>query len=136
MKYIIDTNVISELKKKQPNEKVSYWFDQLDTKSMYLSSLTIGELRSGAIKKAKKDKKAGEVLLKWVDSLIIDYEEQIIGVDLATCEEWAQLLSIDGTNVIDSLLAAQAINANLILVTRNIKHFTKFGVKLLNPFDE
>jgi predicted nucleic acid-binding protein len=135
MRYLLDTNIISELRRKQPNENVVEWFSQIHPSQLYLSGLTIGEVRAGALKKAKTDKQSGDLLLKWVDNLIIEYQDQILDIDLDVSEEWARLLNIDSTNAIDSLLAAQAISMNLILVTRNIKHFKMFDIKLLNPFD-
>ncbi len=134
MRYLLDTNIVSELRKKLPDENVIAWLNQIHPSQLYLSSLTIGELRAGALKKAKIDKKHGDTLLKWIDDLIIDYQAQIIGIDLAISEEWAQLLNIDSTNAIDSLLAAQAISMNFTLVTRNIRHFKMFNIKLLDPF--
>jgi predicted nucleic acid-binding protein len=136
MRYLLDTNIISELRKKQPNENVVSWFNQIHPSQLYLSSLTIGEVRAGALKKAKTDKRSGDLLLKWVNNLVRDYQEQILGIDLEVSEEWANLLAIDSTNAIDSLLAAQAISMNLVLVTRNIKHFKMFDIKLLNPFED
>lgn len=134
MRYLLDTNIVSELRKKLPDENVIAWLNQIHPSQLYLSNLTIGELRAGALKKAKTDKKLGDILLKWIDDLIMDYQEQIIGIDLAASEEWARLLNIDSTNAIDSLLAAQAISMNFTLVTRNIRHFKMFNIKLLNPF--
>lgn len=135
MKYLLDTNVISELRRKSPNKNVVNWFESLDSNDLYISCITMGELRTGALKKAKTDKNGGQLLLKWVDKLISDYEEQIIDIDLDVCEEWAKCLTIDATNAVDGLVAAQAISMNLTLVTRNTKHFKMFDIKLLNPFE-
>ena len=135
MRYLLDTNIISELRKKSPDNAVVEWFEKTDPDNLYLSCITIGEVRHGALKKAKTDKQGGQALLKWVDDLINDYEEQIIDIDLDICEEWGNLLTIDNSNAIDSLLAAQALSMNLTLVTRNTKHFKMFKIKLLNPFE-
>lgn len=135
MRYLLDTNIVSELRRKTPNENVVSWFKELHPNTVYLSCITIGEVRAGALKKRKTDKQSGGLLLKWVDSLIRDYDEQIINIDLETSEVWAELLSIDNTNAIDSLVAAQAIQANMTLVTRNVKHFKMFDIKIINPFD-
>lgn len=136
MKYLLDTNIISELKKKTPDQNVVNWFKGVKTTSLYLSCITIGELKSGALKKAKTDEKTGKLLIKWVDGLRTDYEEQILNIDLETCEIWAQLLNIDSTNAIDGLIAAQSLQSNMVLVTRNVKHFKMFNIKLFNPFEE
>ena len=135
MKYLLDTNIISELKKKTPDQNVVNWFEGIDTDELYLSCITIGELKSGALKKAKTDVKTGKLLIKWIDGLMADYEEQILNIDLETCEIWAELLNIDSTNAIDGLIAAQCFQSNMVLVTRNIKHFNMFDIKLFNPFE-
>ena len=135
MKYLLDTNIISEFRKRTPDQNVVKWFKEASTNSLYLSCITIGELRSGALKKCKTDKNTGEALIRWVNDLTADYEEQILNIDLETCFIWAQMLNIDATNGIDSLIAAQAFQSNMTLVTRNIKHFKMFDIKLFNPFE-
>lgn len=136
MKYLIDTNVISELYKKKPDIRVIDWFKNAPSEDLYISCITVGELKSGALKKSKKDQVAGESLFTWIDDLVNNYSEQIIEIDLKTCDKWAELLNIDSTNAIDSLIAAQAMQENMTLVTRNIKHFKMFDIELCNPFDE
>ena len=76
------------------------------------------------------------MLTKLIDKLISSYEEQIILIDLEICQKWAELLTVDSTNAIDSFLLAQALTSNMVLVTNNIKHFKMFGTKCLNPFGE
>ena len=134
MKYLLDTNIILELKKKTPDQNVVNWFEGIDTDELYLSCITIGELKSGALKKSKTDVKTGKLLIKWIDGLMADYKEQILNIDLETCEILAQILNIDSTNAIDGLIAAQCFQSNMVLVTRNIKHFNMFDIKLFNPF--
>jgi toxin FitB len=136
VKYLLDTNVISELFKKKPNKMVIDWFEEVPSDSLYISCITVGELKAGAIKKLSRDKVAGEVLFKWIYQLVSEYDDQIIDIDLKVCESWAELLSVDSTNAIDSLIASQAICENAILVTRNIKHFKMFNLKMINPFDD
>lgn len=136
MKYLLDTNVISELRRKVPNIQVIEWLEKIDPNQLYLSCITIGEIKMGALKKAKKDQATGKLLLKWLEDLIKEYQEQIVEVDLATCEQWAEFLVIDATNAIDSLIAAQCTQMNMILVTRNIKHFKMFDIKYFNPFGD
>jgi toxin FitB len=101
---------------------------------MYLSCITIGELRRGALKKLKTDKAYGDLLIKWVEKLTTDYHEHILGIDLKTCDIWAQLLNFDSTNAIDGLIAAQSIQFDMVLVTRNTRHFRPFGNEIFNPF--
>lgn len=136
MKYLLDTNIVSELRRKKPNDNLVQWFEEIDTDNLYLSCITIGELKSGALKKAKTDQATGKLLFQWINSLVTDYEDQILNIDLETCEIWAHMLNIDSTNAIDSLLAAQSSQSNMTLVTRNVRHFHMFEIKLYNPFNE
>lgn len=118
MQYLLDTNVISEIRKKQPNFAVIKWFSSIDSMQLYLSCITIGEIKKGIIKLSKTDKETSLGIEKWLNKLVTDYAEQIININLDICEEWAVLMNIDSTNAIDSLLAAQAKQLNMVLVTR------------------
>lgn len=130
MKYVLDTNIVSELRKTLPTPNVVKWMEGVPSNQIYLSCMAISDLRSGALKKAKQDKRAGPVLTKLIDELISSYEELIVLIDLEICKKWAELLTID------SLLLAQAFTNNMVLVTNNIKHFKMFGAKYLNPLGE
>ncbi|ABV76885.1 plasmid stability protein [Rickettsia rickettsii str. Arizona] len=127
MKYLLDTNVVSEIQKKKSNSQVAALFSIIHSSQLYLSCITIGEIRKGISKLAKKDKIASLKLEKWLERIIIDYNEKILNMDKKICEEWGELMSIDSTNVIDALIAAQAKQSNMILVTRNIKHYNMFN---------
>ena len=74
-------------------------------------------------------------LEKWLERIIIDYNERILNIDKEICEEWGELMSIDSTNAIDAVIAAQAKQSNMILVTRNIKHYNMFNIKIFDPFN-
>jgi len=130
MKYVLDTNIVSELRKTLPTPNVVKWMEDVPSDQVYLSCIAIGDLRSEALKKAKQDKRAGPVLTKLIDELISSYKELIVLIDLEICKKWAELLTID------SLLLAQAFTNNMVLVTNNIKHFKMFGTKCPNPFGE
>ncbi|MFN9477435.1 MAG: PIN domain-containing protein [Rickettsiales bacterium] len=130
MKYLLDTNIVSKLRKTLLTPNVVKWMEGVPSNQIYLSCIAISDLRSGALKKAKQDKRAGPVLTKLIDELISSYEELIVLIDLEICKKWAELLTID------SLLLAQAFTNNMVLVTNNIKHFKMFGAKYLNPLGE
>ncbi len=130
MKYLLDTNIVSKLRKTLPTPNVVKWMEGVPSNQIYLSCMAISDLRSGALKKAKQDKRAGPVLTKLIDELISSYEELIVLIDLEICKKWAELLTID------SFLLAQAFTNNMVLVTNNIKHFKMFGAKYLNPLGE
>ena len=131
MKYLIDTNIISELYRKKPVIDVINWFNSVDAYYLYISCITIGELKAGALKKAKTDKIASHSLNKWINILCQNYKDQIVNINQETCEIWADLLSIDSTNAVDGLIAAQARQGNMSLVTRNTKHFNRFNIDII-----
>jgi predicted nucleic acid-binding protein len=136
MRYLLDTNVVSETKRKIPNQGVIDFITKVNIDDIYFSCLTIGELKAGALKKARTDPVAAKSIMKWIEDILFTSSDRIISVNLEACQKWAEFLAIDRTNAIDSLLAAQAATNDMILVTRNIKHVQIFGVNCLNPFVE
>ena len=90
MKYVLDTNIVSELSKTLPTPNVVKWMEGVPSNQIYLSCIAISDLRSGALKKAKQDKRAGPVLTKLIDELISSYEELIVLIDLEICKKWVE----------------------------------------------
>ena len=135
MKYLLDTNIISELRRKRPDSKVIEWFGGCNEEELYLSCLTIGELYKGGFKYSQAHPEKGASLMRWIEGIVTNYQGHILPIDETTCIIWAKLLLIDGTNAIDSLIAAQAKQHNMVLVTRNVKHFQMFDIVIQNPFE-
>jgi predicted nucleic acid-binding protein len=138
MKYLFDTCVISELVAKRPNQKVIDWIDQLDPDSVYLSVITIGEIRKGVEKLPDSPRKA--TLQAWLtDELLVRFNGRILTIDIAVILVWGQLigrLELKGKKMaaIDSLIAASALHNKCELVTRNEDDFKHAGVKIVNPW--
>lgn len=138
MSYLLDTCVISELKAKRPAPEVVSWIDSLDPESVYLSVVTIGEIRKGIEK--VRDPARKEVLDGWLrDELLIRFQDRLAPLDLETLLEWGALtgrLENQGTPMpaIDCLIAATALRHRFVLVTRNEDDFSRSGVKLFNPW--
>lgn len=139
MKYLLDTNVISELIKKDPNPGVLSWLDTCDEKALFLSVITFGELQKGIWKLS--DSNRAERLQKWVNQeLTKRFEGRIISIDLDVSFTWGKL---QGTSekegvklpVMDSLIAATAMAHNLIVVTRNVRDLERCQVTVYNPWD-
>ncbi|MFZ2727697.1 MAG: type II toxin-antitoxin system VapC family toxin [Methylococcaceae bacterium] len=133
MNYLIDTNVISELKRPQPNQKVLQWFASIDNKSLYLSVLTLGEIRKGVDKLDNGQKK--QALLQWLEidiPLWFDNRLLVIDTNVANCWGKLQASATRPLPAIDSLLAATALQHNLCLVTRNVKDFDYPQLIILN----
>lgn len=138
MSFLLDTNVISETMRRQPSDAVITWMIAQPNESLFLSAITVGELRRGALLLAHGKKR--KALLRWIETGIkADFGSRILPVDTAVMESWAQLqVSTERAGrrlpVIDSLIAATALTHKLTLVTRNTADFTAAGVALLDPW--
>jgi toxin FitB len=136
VKYLLDTNVIAELRKgTRANPKARAWFATLDADAIFLSVLTIGEIRRGIESLRRRDLAAARALDSWILRLVTEHDERILPVDLPIVEEWGRLGIPDPLPVIDGLLAATAKVHGLTLATRNIKDVSRTRIRLVNPFD-
>ena len=140
MKYLLDTNVISELVAKVPNPKVVDWVDALDPLDVYLSVVTIGEIRKGIEKMPDSDRKTK--LHAWLaDDLLFRFEDRILSLGIAEMLEWGIMVgraerSGRSLSAIDSLIAALSLYNDCALVTRNVDDFAGLGVRVVNPWNE
>ena len=135
MPYLIDTNVISELRKgRRANQSVITWFNELADEDVFLSVLTLGEIRKGIESIRRRDSVAAGALESWLNRIADAHRDRILGVDRATAEEWGRLNAPDPLPVIDGLLAAAAKVAGLTLATRNVADVRRTGVSYVNPF--
>ncbi len=137
MKYLLDTCLISELTKPAPNQGVSDWLRQTPAEHMCLSAITLGEIRKGLHKLAPSRRKND--LSTWFNTLLSDYQNQILPVDLAVAENWGVLQGLAeqaGTPMatLDGLIAATAYTHNLTVATRNERDFLPAQIPLLNPW--
>ena len=137
MKYLLDTCVISELVKPTPNRKVVGWLNELSSEALFLCAITIGEVRKGLTKLPDSGKK--ERLTLWLSTLLVEYKERILSIDLLVCENWGVLqgkAEKAGTRMstIDSLIATTAYTHNLTLSTRNENDFTPSNIPIINPW--
>jgi hypothetical protein len=135
LKYLLDTNVLSELFKKHPEPKVSSWLMDADQDSLYLSVLTVGEIRKG-IEKMEHGSRKTKLVQFLEKDIPIQFEERILPVDLKVAEAWG-LLEAQANRplpAVDAFLAATAITHNLTLVTRNTQDFSFSRLKILNPW--
>ncbi len=137
MSYLIDTNVLSELRRKLPDERVVHWFSQRPAGTLYLSVLTLGEIRKGI--EAMRDHPRRLLLLDWLDTeLPAFFSGRILPIDAAVADRWGRLVAQAGRPLpaIDSLLVATASQHGLILVTRNLRDVQGLGVQVLDPWSD
>lgn len=134
--WLVDTNVISELRRRDPDANVRAWFAQRPATQLYLSVLTLGEIRKGV--EALTDSGRRTVLNQWLErELPVFFADRLLPIDAGVAHQWGQLLARAGRSLpaIDSLLAATALHHNLVLVTRNLKVVAGLPVKVLNPWE-
>jgi predicted nucleic acid-binding protein len=134
MRYLLDTNVVSELRKRHPDAPVLGWYETVTSAGIFISALTIGEIRLGIERLRRNDSTQADLLEQWLRGLHATYRDHIISVDADVADEWGRLNVPDPLPVIDGLLAASAKIRGWTLVTRNTAELARSGVLLLNPF--
>ena len=140
MSYLLDTNVISELIAREPNQKVLDWLDSLDPGALYLSVVTLGEIRKG-IEKLPPSKRKG-ALQNWLETdLLLRFQGNILDISVDIMLGWGELtgrLENEGKPIaaLDALIAATALQGKFRLVTRNDSDFQHTGVTIDNPWKE
>lgn len=135
MSYLLDTNVLSELVRARPEPAVLSWFDSVPDDGLYISVLTIGEIRKGVELVADAGRK--EKLRVWLEHTLPDwFEDRVLPVDEAVAGQWGRMLAEVNRPVpaIDSLLAATALQHDLRMVTRNAQDFGFPGLEVINPW--
>jgi hypothetical protein len=134
--YLLDTNVVSETRKKKADTAVMVFLEAVDSSSLYLSVLTIGELRRGIAAKRHDDPAAAKSLAAWVQGLEVGFADRILGIDAATARQWGDWSAQRSRPVIDTLLAATAVVNGLTFVTRNTRDVQDLPLTVLNPWGE
>jgi predicted nucleic acid-binding protein len=133
--FLIDTKVVSELRKgDRADAGVREWFDEHKADQLWLSVLVVGELRRGVELLRRRDEKAGIRLSDWLDTVTHDFGDRIIPITIEVAERWATLNVPDPVPVVDGLLAATALERDLVLVTRNTADIERTGVAAVSPF--
>ena len=139
MSFLLDTCTISEPKQKLPNEKVLEWIDAQDESKLFLSVLTIGEIRKGIVRLDSGRKKAE--LENWLEKLRVRFSRRILPITEKTFLVWGKMYGeFERKGIVrpafDSLLEATALEHDLIFVTRNVKNFQDSQVTILNPWED
>jgi toxin FitB len=133
--YLLDTNTLSELRKRRPDPRVTNWFDTTPKAELYLSCLTVGEIRRGIERLRRKDEIQAKTIERWLAGLRRLYQDRIVPVDMEITERWGRISAAATLPTIDGLLAATALARDWTMVTRNTADFTSSGVRVLNPWE-
>jgi len=132
--YLLDTNVVSETRKSRADGGVMAFLSAADEAGLFLSVLTLGELRKGVEARRRADRVAADRLGAWVDGIETTFADHLLPVDAAIARRWGELSAGRSLPVIDTLIAATAIGHGLTLVTRDTRDVAATGVSLLDPW--
>ncbi len=136
MTFLIDTNVISEVRKgNRCDPSVSAWWSGVAEDDLWLSPLVLGEIRKGVELARRRDPQGAEALEAWLADVMSGFGDRVLPVDTAVAEQWGRMNAIRSVSVVDALLAATAKVYGLTLVTRNVADVAGLDVDVLNPFD-
>ena len=137
MSYLLDTNVLSETRKRNRNAGVTEWIATTDLERMHLSALTIGEISQGITQLHERgDRRQAAVIESWLDDVVQGFGARIAPITLEIAREWGAQRKAQPVPVVDALIAATARVHGWTLVTRNVKDFDTTGVRVLNPFTD
>jgi toxin FitB len=134
--YLIDTVVLSELRKRRRHAGIVRWLRNKAVEAMFLSAITIGEIERGVLRQQVGNPIFAEALRAWLDRTVEAYGDRILSVDTRVARRWGRLSARIGHGGADLLIAATALEHGLTVVTRNVRHFLPTGVAVENPFEE
>ena len=131
--YLLDTNVISELRRKRPHGAVVAWLKDVADEDLHLSAVTLGELQAGVEVTREQDPDKASEIEAWIDQVARTWN--VLPLDGRTFRAWAKLMHHRSHDLlVDALIAATATVHHLVVVTRNVRDFAPLGVETLNPF--
>ena len=137
MNYLIDTNIISEIRKRERcDPRVAAWYASIDDESIYLSVLVLGEIRRGIERLRARDPAQAHALESWLTQVTKAFADRILPIDQSVADTWGRMNAVRPLSAIDALLAATAKVTSMTLVTRNSSDVAGLGVPVLNPFEE
>jgi toxin FitB len=132
--FLIDTVVLSELRRRQRALSVVTWFERQRTTDLFISVISIGEIECGIAQQRDADPAFAAALTAWLDALLALYAERVLPFDLQAARRWGALSAAIGNQGADLMIAATALEHGLAVVTRNVSDFTRTGVAVINPF--
>ena len=131
--FLLDTNVVSETRRRRPNRAVANWMNQTADSDLYVSAVPIGELQAGVEITREQDPAKADEISSWIDQVAETFN--VLAMDARTFRRWARMMHRHSNTLIENaMIAATADIHQLIVVTRNVRDFKPFGVETLNPF--
>jgi toxin FitB len=131
--YLLDTNVVSELRRSRPHGGVLAWLQSVEDRHLHLSAVTLGEIQAGIEMTREQDSAKAAEIEAWADAVAVTWN--VLPMDGAIFREWARIMHRSSQNLIeDAMIAATARVHRLQIITRNVRDFKEFGVRVLNPY--
>ena len=135
MDFLVDTNILSELRKRtRADARVRQWREEIDGDQLFLSVLSIGEIRQGIENIRLRDPSQAAALERWLERTLENYRGRILDVNAAIADRWGRLSPRQPQPFVDGFIAATALEYGMTVATRNTSHFVRSGVPVVNPF--
>jgi len=132
--YLLDTNIVSETRRQRAHRGVLNFLEAQDSSALFVSVLTLGELRKGVAAKRRRDPATADLLAVWVDGMESTFSDRVLAIDARIARLWGELPASGAVPVVDTLIAATALIHGLTLVTRNTEDVRTTGVVILDPW--
>lgn len=134
MSFLLDTDILSAIRRKQRDQNLEKWLLSINSLDVYISVVTIGEVERGITQQWRNNPEFAEDLQRWLDTILQRYQQRILPLSISIAQRWGRLSAELGHNSADLMIAATALEHNLIVATRNARHFEPTQVGLINPY--
>jgi len=134
MSFLLDTDILSAIRRKQRDQNLEKWLLSINSLDVYISVVTIGEVERGITQQRRNNPAFAEDLQRWLDTILQRYQQRILPLSISIAQRWGRLSAELGHNSADLMIAATALEHNLIVATRNTRHFEPTQVSLINPY--
>lgn len=134
MSFLLDTYILSAIRRKQRDQNLEKWLLSINSLDVYISVVTIGEVERGITQQRRNNPAFAEDLQRWLDTILQRYQQRILPLSISIAQRWGRLSAELGHNSADLMIAATALEHNLIVATRNTRHFEPTQVGLINPY--
>ena len=134
MSFLLDTDILSAIRRKQRDQNLEKWLHSINSLDVYISVVTIGEVERGITQQRRNNPEFAEDLQRWLDTTLHRYQQRILPLSISIAQRWGRLSGELGHNSADLMIAATALEHNLIVATRNTRHFEPTQVGLINPY--